>query len=229
MLQSRVIVLLITSVFLRVLEYYAGILFLTTNRVGTFDDAFKSRIHLSLYYPELKLTPTLKVWKMNIARTRENLKHVDIEEDEIMEFAEKQYKKAKKENTGRWNGRQIRNAFQTAIALAEWDLKIEKTKTAKLTRARFEKVEKASREFDKYLKDTHGGANEGERAEELNERLNNWDVSTPKSKGRKKGKGAKYRDEDSEEEEEAPKKKKKGRKAKDSEENSEEDEDDSED
>ena len=217
------------SVFLRVLEYYAGILFLTTNRVGTFDDAFKSRIHLSLYYPELKLTPTLKVWKMNVARTRENLKHVDVEEDEIMEFAEKQYKKAKKENTGRWNGRQIRNAFQTAIALAEWDLKIEKTKTAKLTRARFEKVEKASREFDKYLKDTHGGANEGERAQGLNERLDNWDVGTPKSKGRKKGKGGKHRDEDSEEEEEAPKKKKKGKKAKDSEEESEEDGDDSED
>ena len=218
-------------VFLRVLEYYAGILFLTTNRVGTFDDAFKSRIHLSLYYPELKLTPTLKVWKMNIVRTRENLRHVDIEEDEILEFAEKQYKKAKKENTGRWNGRQIRNAFQTAIALAEWDLKIEKTKTAKLTRARFEKVEKASREFDKYLKDTHGGANEGERAQELKERLENWDVGTPKAKGRKKGKGGKRRDEDSEEEEEeeAPKKKKKGRKAKDSEDDSEEDGDDSED
>ena len=220
-------------VFLRVLEYYAGILFLTTNRVGTFDDAFKSRIHLSLYYPELKLTPTLKVWKMNIARTRENLRHVDIEEDEILEFAEKQYKKAKKDNTGRWNGRQIRNAFQTAIALAEWDLKIEKTKTAKLTRARFEKVEKASREFDKYLKDTHGGANEGERAQELKERLENWDVGTPKAKGRKKGKGGKRRDEDSEEEEEeeeeAPKKKKKGRKAKDSEDDSEEDGDGSED
>lgn len=165
---------------------------------------------------------------MNIARTRENLKHVDIEEDEIMEFAEKQYKKAKKETTGRWNGRQIRNAFQTAIALAEWDLKIEKTKTAKLTRARFEKVEKASREFDKYLKDTHGGANEGERAQGLNERLDNWDVGTPKSKGRKKGKGGKYRDDDSDEEEEAPKRKKKGRKARDSEEDSEEDGDDSE-
>ncbi|CAD6592878.1 MAG: hypothetical protein ASARMPRED_006768 [Alectoria sarmentosa] len=218
----------LVSVFLRVLEYYAGILFLTTNRVGTFDDAFKSRIHVSLYYPELKLTPTLKVWRMNLARTRENLKHVDIEEDEIMEFAEKQYKKAKKEDTGRWNGRQIRNAFQTAIALAEWDLKIEKTKTAKLTRARFEKVEKASREFDKYLKDTHGGANEGERAQHLNERLENWDVSTPKSKARKKGKVGKNRDRDSSDEEDTPKKKKKGKKGKDSEEDSEEDGNDSE-
>lgn len=36
----------LVSVFLRVLEYYAGILFLTTNRVGTFDEAFKSRIHM---------------------------------------------------------------------------------------------------------------------------------------------------------------------------------------
>lgn len=37
------------SVFLRVLEYYSGILFLTTNRVGTIDEAFKSRIQISLY------------------------------------------------------------------------------------------------------------------------------------------------------------------------------------
>lgn len=37
------------SVFLRALEFYSGILFLTTNRVGTIDEAFKSRIHISLY------------------------------------------------------------------------------------------------------------------------------------------------------------------------------------
>lgn len=41
----------VTSVFLRSLEYYAGVLFLTTNRVGSIDQAFKSRIHLSVYYP----------------------------------------------------------------------------------------------------------------------------------------------------------------------------------
>lgn len=40
----------LVSVFLRVLEYYNGLLFLTTNRVGTIDEAFKSRIHISLYY-----------------------------------------------------------------------------------------------------------------------------------------------------------------------------------
>jgi SpoVK/Ycf46/Vps4 family AAA+-type ATPase len=39
----------IVSVFLRMLEYYKGLLFLTTNRVGTFDEAFKSRVHISLF------------------------------------------------------------------------------------------------------------------------------------------------------------------------------------
>lgn len=34
----------LASVFLRVLEYYEGILILTSNRVGTFDEAFRSRI-----------------------------------------------------------------------------------------------------------------------------------------------------------------------------------------
>lgn len=48
----------LVSVFLRVLEYYNGLLFLTTNRVGTIDEAFKSRIHLSLYYVSL-LLPTV--------------------------------------------------------------------------------------------------------------------------------------------------------------------------
>ena len=43
----------LVSVFLRVLEYYSGILILTSNRVGTFDEAFKSRIQLALHYDGL--------------------------------------------------------------------------------------------------------------------------------------------------------------------------------
>ena len=41
----------LVSVFLRALEYYSGLLFLTTNRVGTTDEAFRFRVHLILYYP----------------------------------------------------------------------------------------------------------------------------------------------------------------------------------
>lgn len=36
------------GVFLRLLEYHQGILFLTTNRVSTFDDAFNSRISVKM-------------------------------------------------------------------------------------------------------------------------------------------------------------------------------------
>lgn len=49
--------------FLRVLEYYKGILFLTTNRVQIFDAAFQSRIHIFLDDPELNAESRLTIWK----------------------------------------------------------------------------------------------------------------------------------------------------------------------
>ena len=52
----------LVSIFLRVLEYYEGIMFLTTNRVQTFDAAFQSRIHISIEYPELDAKSRKKVW-----------------------------------------------------------------------------------------------------------------------------------------------------------------------
>ena len=106
----------LVSVFLRVLEYYSGILFLTTNRVGEFDEAFKSRIHVSLYYPNLDQETTRKVWEMNLARIPRYKPNMGFSKARIMEFADEYW-----EQNGRWNGRQIRNAFQTAIALSEYD------------------------------------------------------------------------------------------------------------
>ncbi|KAF2151737.1 P-loop containing nucleoside triphosphate hydrolase protein [Myriangium duriaei CBS 260.36] len=58
----------IVSIFLRVLEYYEGIMFLTTNRVHTFDQAFQSRIHISLDYPELSIESRKQVWKNFLAQ-----------------------------------------------------------------------------------------------------------------------------------------------------------------
>jgi SpoVK/Ycf46/Vps4 family AAA+-type ATPase len=43
----------LVSVFLRELEYFDGVLFLTTNRVKSFDPAILSRIQLSLKYGPL--------------------------------------------------------------------------------------------------------------------------------------------------------------------------------
>ncbi|CAK7213823.1 hypothetical protein SBRCBS47491_001937 [Sporothrix bragantina] len=52
----------IVSIFLRTLEYYEGILFLTTNRVSNIDEAFHSRIHISLAYPNLDAAARRQVW-----------------------------------------------------------------------------------------------------------------------------------------------------------------------
>ncbi|CAG8978525.1 hypothetical protein HYALB_00010068 [Hymenoscyphus albidus] len=112
----------LVSVFLRVLEYYAGILFLTTNRIAVFDEAFKSRIHLSLWYPTLDKISTAQIWQMNLDRTKEKESQLNlkIEGDRIMAFSKKHWKKSQSENSGFWNGRQIWNAFQTATAIAQW-------------------------------------------------------------------------------------------------------------
>lgn len=43
------------------LEYYDGILILTSNRVATFDEAFKSRINLAIRYEDLEEEQRLKI------------------------------------------------------------------------------------------------------------------------------------------------------------------------
>jgi hypothetical protein len=52
----------LVSIFLRLLEYFQGIMFLTTNRVETFDEAFQSRIHVALRYNSLELKAKRIIW-----------------------------------------------------------------------------------------------------------------------------------------------------------------------
>ncbi|TKA37072.1 hypothetical protein B0A49_13859, partial [Cryomyces minteri] len=83
----------------------------------------------------------------------------------------------------------IRNAFQTAIALAQYDrvAKLEKgnsseaeahtkkkTKT-KLRKTHFEKVAQATKEFDDYLRETHAGRDDADQAQQ--DELRNDDYS----------------------------------------------------
>lgn len=99
------------------LDYYDGVLFLTTNRVGTVDEAFRSRIHLSLYYPALRKKQALEIFKLNIRRIKEiekskadlrvkgedgepNLPPTEIDEDSILNFATRQWE-ITRENPGR--------------------------------------------------------------------------------------------------------------------------------
>tara|TARA_R110000868_G_scaffold9620_6_gene47632 strand:- start:55786 stop:57390 length:1605 start_codon:yes stop_codon:yes gene_type:complete len=52
----------LVSVFLKLLEYHQGVLFLTTNRVADFDPAFHSRISIAMHYGRLDQEARLKIW-----------------------------------------------------------------------------------------------------------------------------------------------------------------------
>ncbi|THV50081.1 hypothetical protein BGAL_0166g00230 [Botrytis galanthina] len=164
----------LVAVFLRVLEYYAGILFLTTNRVGTFDEAFTSRIHVSLYYPQLDWNSTLEIFKMNMQRVKDRFvkrnRNLKIDEADIGAFARSYFDECRE---GRWNGRQIRNAFQTALALAEYDAQGDGDSTSLagninkqviLKGSHFETVSEAYLGFVNYMKEVNHGVSMSKRA-----------------------------------------------------------------
>ncbi|EGU88953.1 hypothetical protein FOXB_00534 [Fusarium oxysporum f. sp. conglutinans Fo5176] len=94
----------LVSIFLRLLEYFEGVMFLTTNRVSAFDPAFESRIHLTIHYPNLDYTSRLHIWRtfVNIGTDGNSLS-----EDELDELAGVEL-----------NGRQIKNVVKTARLLA---------------------------------------------------------------------------------------------------------------
>jgi SpoVK/Ycf46/Vps4 family AAA+-type ATPase len=59
----------LVSVFLRNLEYFQGILILTTNRVETFDDAVQSRINLPLKFNGLDEPARKAIWMTFLERS----------------------------------------------------------------------------------------------------------------------------------------------------------------
>ncbi|KAI9724291.1 MAG: hypothetical protein M1828_003715 [Chrysothrix sp. TS-e1954] len=96
----------LVSIFLRILEYYEGIMFLTTNRVQAFDAAFQSRIHISLDYPDLSAESRKTVWQNFLKSMPSSVEH-SISERELEKLALIEI-----------NGRQIKNALKTAQLLA---------------------------------------------------------------------------------------------------------------
>jgi hypothetical protein len=92
-------------VMLRLLEYHPGILFLTTNRVRTFDPAFESRVTVALRYEALTAAARTQIWRNLLGRVSGVAVDAHIEFDAL--------------GTGHTlNGRQIKNAVRLAVALA---------------------------------------------------------------------------------------------------------------
>ncbi|KAK1221190.1 hypothetical protein PQX77_016003 [Marasmius sp. AFHP31] len=108
----------LVSVALRALEYHRGVVFLTTNRIKVFDEAFLSRFSIAVKYPELNKTGRYVIWSrfLELAGyaiisspfvTNDDLGDKVIPCQSIEELASKNF-----------NGRTIKNLVRTAQALA---------------------------------------------------------------------------------------------------------------
>lgn len=97
----------IVAVFLRALEYYNGVLILTTNRVTTLDAAFRSRIHLGIKYQPLSAAARREIWRTFIEKSEDCDKTSCLDEEFLDTLLEHQI-----------DGRKIRNAVRMAHALA---------------------------------------------------------------------------------------------------------------
>lgn len=91
----------LVSVFLRLTEYYQGILFLTTNRVETFDEAFQSRIHMGIRYENLQPKARKKIWQHHVGK----VEAMAEKDDHAKLFSEADFDELSKRNM---NGRQVR-------------------------------------------------------------------------------------------------------------------------
>lgn len=91
----------IVGSFLRLLDYYQGILFLTTNRAEVLDHAVRSRVMLKLAYPDLDQSARTVVWQTMLQAAG-----LTLTEGSVGQLAETVL-----------NGRQIRNLTRLAKIL----------------------------------------------------------------------------------------------------------------
>ncbi|MCJ1285065.1 hypothetical protein MMC26_004403 [Xylographa opegraphella] len=166
----------IVSVFLRQLEYYGGILFLTTNRISTMDDAFQSRIQIAFDYKPLDRTIRRQIWSNLIAS--DAIEIADDARDSIDEALD---------DLSRLdlNGRQIRNTLNLAESLANDDF----ATPGQLQRDHITKAADATLKFKKMFneakKTAKGNArtvwapysSAGEPPAQVTQRVSSWDLS----------------------------------------------------
>jgi len=92
------------SVFFRCVEYYKGVLFLITNRVGRFDDAFTSRSHVIIHYPPLSKEVRRAIWEGFFGKLKKERPEIKVSR------RTKNYVLGDPEMTNvELNGREIRN------------------------------------------------------------------------------------------------------------------------
>ncbi|KAK3988891.1 ATP-dependent zinc metalloprotease YME1L1 [Cladorrhinum sp. PSN332] len=108
----------LVSIFLRELEYFRGIIFLTTNLYSTIDSAFRSRVSLHLLFNSLTPEARMTIWQKFLSRALTNkgkgkdkeAANADQDEEGSVEaLSEEDFKEL-----GAWqlNGREIKTAVK---------------------------------------------------------------------------------------------------------------------
>lgn len=153
-------------------------------------------MHLNLHYDHLTEEQTVAIFRQHIHRLRdiEKQRNPDPNEQimvlhkEIIQFARDHFKQRDSShgsgsNFGRWNGRQIRNAFLIASSLAHYDSEDEeddedkdelaepgRKKQKQLGRSQFEIVAQTTIMYDQYRESVHSGKSDDHVAFEREER-----------------------------------------------------------
>jgi len=134
-----------------------GILILTSNRVGTFDEGFRSRIQLALHYPKLEQPERRRVWENFVNRLNNDpIASTDIDIRDLRS----NLTELSKFNL---NGREIRNSINVARPVA-------KSEGRKVNFECLKKVVKVQQKFDAYVKDMNEGLDDEKVAREEGKR-----------------------------------------------------------
>ncbi|KAL9090669.1 MAG: hypothetical protein Q9165_005157 [Trypethelium subeluteriae] len=152
--------------------------------VGHFDEAFLSRIHVSIGYEPLDNDARVQIWdglfRKLIVDHKNGGPEITFERE-----AKRYVQKDEDVRALKWNGREIRNAFQTAVALAVFEAndarekgKPEKDCIPEITETHLAQVVRMSTAFKQYIKDTHEGLEDADLAMKLGNRDDRSVVNT---------------------------------------------------
>lgn len=134
------------AVLLRVLEYYQGIMILTTNRITSLDVAVQSRIHLAIRYEDLSEDYKAAIFNMFLDQLDKQEPESIKDRGSINDWIEEYGRVAK------LNGRQIRNVISAALALARSKEEIKANKgDERLTVKHIKRVVRITHDFQEQL------------------------------------------------------------------------------
>lgn len=99
------------QVVLRHLEYYSGVIFMTTNLLENIDEAFKSRINIHLCYKPLSLSSRSSLWQNFFSRL-----DLSLPDDSGLKSVRVQMTPRDWDKLATWqlNGREIKNSARNA-------------------------------------------------------------------------------------------------------------------